>query len=221
MIPLLLLAWARRGLSETRRFSEQVAPEIRAQGRAFTAILRGPYAGRVLLLGVIWMLIYACTQNAITFWKEFAVAERGFSDVEVGRSIAIAAIAAMPLVFGVGTLLDAVGRRRGAVLIFGVTALGVFGATDVLPVRATALLPLIAAGLMISASRSGRSDRKCTAPQRRNADAALVCSQSVFLDPAKHIAESRPPFRRKIAEVQSAVGELPIVRPLLGLEFLT
>ena len=101
--------------------------EIRAQGRAFTAILRGPYAGRVLLLGVIWMLIYACTQNAITFWKEFAVAERSFSDAEVGRSIAIAAVAAMPLVFGVGTLLDAVGRRRGAVLVFGVTALGVFG----------------------------------------------------------------------------------------------
>jgi putative MFS transporter len=81
----------------------------------------------VLLLGVIWMLIYACTQNAITFWKEFAVAERGFSDAEVGRSIAIAAVAAMPLVFGVGTLLDAVGRRRGAVLVFGLTALGVFG----------------------------------------------------------------------------------------------
>jgi hypothetical protein len=48
VIPLLLLAWARRGLRETRRFSEQVAPEIRARGRAFTAILRGPYAGQVL-----------------------------------------------------------------------------------------------------------------------------------------------------------------------------
>lgn len=157
VIPLLLLAWARRGLRETRRFSEQVAPELRARGRAFTAILRGPYAGRVLLLGVIWMLIYACTQNAITFWKEFAVAERGFSDVAVGRSVAIAAVAAMPLVFGVGTLLDVIGRRRSAVLVFGVTAagvfgcytlhdpwaltaclaLGVFGATGVLPVLAS------------------------------------------------------------------------------------
>jgi putative MFS transporter len=81
----------------------------------------------VVLLGVVWMLVYACTQNAITFWKEFAVAERGFSDAQVGRSVAIAAVAAMPLVFGVGRLLDAVGRRRGAVLVFGVTALGVFG----------------------------------------------------------------------------------------------
>ncbi len=127
VIPLLLLAWARRGLRETRRFSEQVAPALRAEGRDFTSILRGPYAARVVLLGVIWMLIYACTQNAITFWKEFAIAERGFSDAEVGRSVSIAAVAAMPLVFGVGSLLDRIGRRFGAVVVFGVTSLGVFG----------------------------------------------------------------------------------------------
>jgi putative MFS transporter len=127
VVPLALLAWARRGLRETRRFEEQVTAEPRARGRAFTEIWRGPYAGRVLLLGVIWLLIYACTQNAITFWKEFAVAERGWNDAQVGRSVALAAVAAMPLVFGVGKLLDAVGRRRGAVLVFGVTAAGVFG----------------------------------------------------------------------------------------------
>lgn len=123
VIPLLLLAWARRGLRETQRFTQQVAPE----SRAFTAILRGPYARRVVLMGVIWMLIYACTQNAITFWKEFAVAERSLSDADVGRAVSIAAVVAMPLVFGVGPLLDSVGRRIGAVIVFGLTAFGVFG----------------------------------------------------------------------------------------------
>ncbi len=126
-IPLLLLAWARRSLRETRRFSEQVAPSGDPATRVFGAILRGPYGRRVLMMGIIWMLVYACTQNAITFWKEFAVAERGFSDADVGRSVGIAAVAALPLVFGVGTLLDRIGRRRGAVVVFGVTALGVFG----------------------------------------------------------------------------------------------
>lgn len=127
VVPLLLLAWARRGLRETRRFTEQVGSEPGGGGSAFTAILRGPYAGRVVLMGIIWMLIYACTQNAITFWKEFAVAERGFSDGDVGRAITIAAIAAMPLVFGVGSLLDWIGRRWGAVIVFTVTSFGVFG----------------------------------------------------------------------------------------------
>ena len=127
VIPLLILAWTRRGLRETQRFTEQVAQGTDMPQQPFTALLRGPYARRVLLMGVIWMLIYACTQNAITFWKEFAVAERSFSNAQVGTSISIAAIAAMPLVFMVGTLLDKIGRRRGAVVVFGITALGVFG----------------------------------------------------------------------------------------------
>jgi putative MFS transporter len=127
VIPLLLLAWARRGLRETRRFEEQVASGGTAEARPLTGILRGPYARRVLLMGVIWMLIYACTQNAITFWKEFAVAERGFSDAQVGTSISIAALVAMPFVFFAGKLLDAIGRRPGAVVIFSLTSLGVFG----------------------------------------------------------------------------------------------
>ena len=142
-IPLLLLAWARRDLRETQRFREQVAPALRGPRPAFAAILRGPYAGRVLLLGVIWMLVYACTQNAITFWKEFAVSERGLGDAEVGRAVSVAAVAAMPLVFGVGALLDAIGRRRAAVLIFAVTALGVFGCYTLHdPVALTACLAL-------------------------------------------------------------------------------
>jgi putative MFS transporter len=40
--------------------------------------------------------------------------------------VSIAAVAAMSLVFMVGTLLDKIGRRRGAVVVFGITPLGVF-----------------------------------------------------------------------------------------------
>lgn len=128
VIPLVLIAWARRDLRETTRFAEQVAATESRTKASILEILRGPYARRVLLLGVIWMLVYACTQNAITFWKEFAVAERAFTNADVGRAVSIAALAAMPLLFFVGTLLDHLGRRRGALLVFGVTAFGVFGA---------------------------------------------------------------------------------------------
>ncbi len=124
VFPLLILIYARRNLRETRRFEEQV----RDENRPFGAIFKTGYRSRVLRLGLIWMATYACTQNAITFWKEFAMAERRLSDAQVGMSITIAAVFSMPLVFMVGALLDRMGRRRGAVVIFVATALGVFGA---------------------------------------------------------------------------------------------
>ena len=88
------------------------------------AFLKTPYKKRMLQLALIWFLTYLCTQNAITFWKEFAVAERSLSDGQVGVSITIAALVSMPLVFAAGKLLDVIGRRRGAVIIYGITATG-------------------------------------------------------------------------------------------------
>jgi MFS transporter, putative metabolite:H+ symporter len=126
VIPLLLLAFARRGIQETERF-ERARAERSAAAPSFWAILAGPYRTRILQLALIWALTYMCTQNAITWWKEFAVAERGLTDGQVGLSITIAAVGSMPLVFLAGKLLDVVGRRRGAVLIYVATAVGVAG----------------------------------------------------------------------------------------------
>lgn len=124
VLPLVILIFARRGLRETKRFEEQA----KGEPRSFAAIWRSPYAPRVLRMGLIWMATYVCTQNAVTFWKEFAIAERGFTDAQVGMSISVAAVFSMPLVFAVGPFLDRYGRRRGAVVIFVATALGVLGA---------------------------------------------------------------------------------------------
>jgi MFS transporter, putative metabolite:H+ symporter len=124
VLPLLILIYARRNLRETRRFEEQAKTEA----RSFMTILRSPYRQRVLRMGMIWMATYVCTQNAITFWKEFALAERHLTDGQVGMSITIAAVFSMPLVFMVGPFLDKFGRRRGAVVIFIATAVGVLGA---------------------------------------------------------------------------------------------
>lgn len=123
IVPLLFVAYARRNLRETRRFTEQRGREA----PRLTEILYTPYRARVLKLGVIWLLTYVCTQNGVTFWKEFAVAERGMTDADVGKAITIAALAAMPPVFFAGKLLDWLGRRRGAVVIFTFTSAGVFG----------------------------------------------------------------------------------------------
>ncbi len=129
IIPLILLAIARRGLAETKRFEQakqSLASEPAKPARSALAILRGPYRRRVLQLGLLWSLTYFGMANAVTFWKDFAVNERGYTDGEVGLALTIASLASMPLVFFSGRLLDLIGRRRGAVVIFGLGVAGVF-----------------------------------------------------------------------------------------------
>jgi putative MFS transporter len=126
VVPLLLMMFARRGLQETRRFTERSASG--AAQAPLLEILRGPHRRRVFQLGAIWFLSYVCTNNAVTFWKEFAMAERGLNDKQVSGVVTAAALVSMPLVFLAGRMLDAIGRKRGAAVIYVATVLGVLGA---------------------------------------------------------------------------------------------
>jgi putative MFS transporter len=128
-LPLLLVAVARRGgLQETARFSDQQKTQAPGDARQDSfRLLRSPYRGRMLLLALIWALTYVCTNNAILFWKEFAVAERHLTDAQVGLSVSVGAVVAMPLLFLSGRLLDGIGRRPGAVLIYLSAICGVVG----------------------------------------------------------------------------------------------
>lgn len=119
-VPLLLVAFARRGMQETKRFQSRAG----AQRASFFSILRGPHAGRVALVAAVWALSYVCTQTAVTFWKDFALHERYLTESEAGLSISVAAVGALPLVFLAGKMLDLWGRRLGAVIIFVATSLG-------------------------------------------------------------------------------------------------
>lgn len=140
IVPLLLLAVYRRGLRESARFA--ALAQEKEQGKApgggeapaapgaqdLFVIFRTPYRRRVLQLALIWGLCYICTNNAIAFWKEFALNERGLSQEQAGGALALGAVVSLPLLFFVGRLLDRAGRRRAAALILPVCALGVAGA---------------------------------------------------------------------------------------------
>lgn len=126
VIPLVLMMFARRGLQETQRFAAEQANRPPRDPPLFQ-LLKGPHRRRVLELAAIWFLSYVCTNNAVTFWKEFAVGERGLTDAQVGKVVSVGALVSMPLVFFAGRLLDAVGRKLGAVVIYGATVLGVLG----------------------------------------------------------------------------------------------
>jgi len=140
-LPLALLAVARRAMPESARFVAPTAPT--PLGR----ILAGPWRGRVLQLAALWFFTYAGTHLALTFWKEYAIHEARLGDAAVGRTLAIASLVSMPLVFGVGRLLDRWGRRVGALLVYPVAATGVVGAftlTD--PVLLTVAMTLVIFG---------------------------------------------------------------------------
>lgn len=145
VVPLLLLAWARRGLRETARF----AAEGPAPTHDLMGILRGPRRRRVLQLAAIWFCTYICTQNAVFFFKEFALAERGWSDGDVGGALALASLASLPLVFLFGRFLDVLGRRGSAMVVYGLLAGGTFAAYT-LPGRLAMTLAIGAAIFALS-----------------------------------------------------------------------
>jgi putative MFS transporter len=131
LVPLLILVYARRSLKETERFAAQVTRGQEAP--SLFAIWRGPFRKRVLQLGAIWFLSYLTMQNAISFWKDYALTERGLSETQAGGYIAGAALVSLPMLAATGKLLDWIGRRHGAGVIFGFGALGVLGCYSLVP----------------------------------------------------------------------------------------
>lgn len=123
-VPLVLVALARRQMRETKRF----ATRADEKERRLTDVFRGPYKRRVLEVALVWALSYVGTQTAVTFWKDFALTERNMAEEQAGLAITIAAVGALPLVFLSGRMLDVLGRRKSAAIIFAATSAGTVGA---------------------------------------------------------------------------------------------
>jgi putative MFS transporter len=119
VLPVLLLPYARTRLKETALFTDHLSARPTIDRRPL-AIFRTPYRGRVVQMAFVWGLTYMSTNTALLFWKEFAVAERGFTDHDVGRAVVIASLVALPFVFSIGRVIDHLGRRRSAALIYPV-----------------------------------------------------------------------------------------------------
>jgi putative MFS transporter len=123
VVPLLLMAWARRDLRETQRFeASQVAPE-----RPLFAIFGTPHRRRVFELAAIWFFTYICTQNAVTFWKDYALREVHLGEGAAALVVTLGAVVSMPLVFFAGKLFDVIGRKPGAVFVYATVLAGVLG----------------------------------------------------------------------------------------------
>jgi MFS transporter, putative metabolite:H+ symporter len=135
LVPLLLIAYARRGLRETDRYQalQTGAGGQRVEKKPLRALLQGPYRKRALQLGAIWFFTYLATQNAVSVWKDYAMTELGTTERAASGIMTIAALVAMPLSFLTGPFIDRVGRRWGASAILASTSLGVLGSYSLRP----------------------------------------------------------------------------------------
>lgn len=124
VIPLVLIAMARRNLKETRRYAEQAKNKC-TQNNSFFYLLRTPYRKRIFELGLIWAIGYVGSSTALYFWKDFAVTERDLTDEQVAICITIAALCTLPLIFFAGKLADAIGRKPAALVVLLCTSIGV------------------------------------------------------------------------------------------------
>ncbi len=115
IVPLVALAYLRRGLKETTRFAESGAGETRT---SLMHIWKTPYRGMMLRLASVWFFGYIAAQCGISFWKLYATEEIHLTEQEAGNAIAQAALVAMPMNFGAGYLIDKIGRRWGSAVVF-------------------------------------------------------------------------------------------------------
>jgi MFS transporter, putative metabolite:H+ symporter len=135
VLPLLLIAYARRGLAETSRFQALTTegnPVTRTSADVGT-LVRGPHFRLALQVGLIWFLTYIATQNAVSVWKDYAMTEMKMVEKAAGATMTIAALVAMAAAFFTGPMLDLLGRRPGTTLILTLTSLGIFGAYSFQP----------------------------------------------------------------------------------------
>jgi MFS transporter, putative metabolite:H+ symporter len=124
-VPLVIVMVARRGLRESARF-EQSQKEHTAERSSLLATLQGPYRSRVFIVALCWAFTYVCGQCAVTYWKQFATLERGFTDKQVGGALTIAALGSLPLLFFIGKFFDRFGRRAGAIVVYVVFCASVY-----------------------------------------------------------------------------------------------
>ncbi len=125
-LPILaVFAYMRREMRETQSFAAGASDEGAPKDSLWT-IWSTPYAKRVLAVSAVWFFGYISASTAVTFWKFHVIRGELLTEQQAGNSIAIAALIAMPLAFLTGWVMDRIGRRPTAAIVFSIGAVGVY-----------------------------------------------------------------------------------------------
>lgn len=121
ILPLLLVAFLRRNVRETRRFeelrasrsAEQIADlkKLGASIRQAIAPFRGPYRGRLLLVALLWNSVGVVGAPAVTFFSLYAKRDHHWTSREIGHAVVLAYLVGTLGHLVAGWMLDRVGRR--------------------------------------------------------------------------------------------------------------
>ena len=135
ILPLLLVAFLRRNIRETRRFealrasrtTEQLADlrKIGASIRQAIAPFRGPYRGRLLLVALLWNSVGVVGAPAVTFFSLYAKRDHHWTSPQIGHAVVLAYLIGTLGHLVAGWMLDRVGRRITTSLSYVVGAVAI------------------------------------------------------------------------------------------------
>lgn len=160
-VPLLLLAWMRRGLPETQRFAQARASQ--PQRRTVHDTLRPlvglftRFPGRIALVVAMVVPFALGSASTLALMPTFLQNYHDFSPEMVGAAILCTGIVGMVMAMWVGRHSDRIGRRPIAALWLAVTigAFALMYTTDNSPLLVVAILfgvfGLVAVGIQIEA----------------------------------------------------------------------
>ena len=135
VVPLVLVAFLRRGLRETARFDalEQkralagvARPPLLAQLRATSALLLGPYRSRLLVVAGLWNSIGLVGGPTITYFSLYARRDHGWSADDLGTTVILAYVGGTLGSLLSGVLMDRIGRRVTAAVFYARSAAGMY-----------------------------------------------------------------------------------------------
>ncbi|MGH8011348.1 MAG: MFS transporter [Candidatus Binataceae bacterium] len=132
VVPLLLVAFLRRNLHETVRFSRMAQDPrvgiIRGMRESLTravASLRGPYRGRLLLIAMLWNCVGLVRGPAVTFFAIYAKRDHHWSSAQVGQAVVLAYVIGTLGHLLAGYLLDRIGRKATTSIFYVIGAITV------------------------------------------------------------------------------------------------
>ncbi len=134
ILPLLLVAFLRRGIRETLRFEafrrlgtsgrESTMGAVAALRNAFEPF-RGPYRGRLLLVALLWNCVGLVGSPAVTFFSLYAKRDHHWTSAQIGHAVVLAyVLGSFGIVFA-GWMLDRVGRKLTTALCYVVGAVAI------------------------------------------------------------------------------------------------
>ncbi len=134
ILPLLLVAFLRRGIRETLRF--EAFRQLRASGPALATgavaamrhafePFRGPYRGRLLLVALLWNCVGLVGAPAVTFFSLYAKRDHHWTSHQVGQAVVLSYVLGSFGIILAGWMLDRVGRKLTTALSYVIGAVAI------------------------------------------------------------------------------------------------